>query len=714
MEKVITVCPYCGSGCKINLLVENNKVIGAEGANGVTNEGALCLKGLYGWDFLNDTKLLTPRLTQPLIRRQRGGEFEAVSWDEAISFASSKLKAIKEKHGPDAIMVSGSSRGPGNEANYVMQKFARAAIGTNNVDCCARVCHGPSVAGLQMTLGNGAMSNSIVEIEDTKCILVFGYNASDSHPIVARRIVKAQEKGAKVIVCDPRVIETARTADLYLPLKNGSNMALVNAFANVLINEGLYDKDYVAKYSEGFEEYKAMVAKYTPEYTASITGLDPQLVREAMRMYAAAPSATILWGMGVTQWGQSVDVVRGLSSLATITGNLGRPNVGVGPVRGQNNVQGACDMGALPNLFPGYQKVMDAEARAKFEKAWGVAKLPGEKGTSLTEVPHKIQEGKLKAFYIFGEDPLQTEPDLSVVREAFSKLELIIVQDIFMTKTAMIADVIFPATSWGEHEGVYSSADRGFQRFYKAVDAKGDVKHDWEIHSLMATAMGYPMKYNNTEEIWNELRELCPIFYGATYDKLAGLGYVQWPSLTVDDPGRAWLYKDNKFDTPSGKAQLFASEWVPPVDLVDNDYPLALCTVREVGHYSCRSMTGNCSALQTLADEPGRVQIHPKDAEALGIKDQQLVWVASRRGKVISRANVSERANVGAVYMTYQWWIGACNELTLDHLDPISRTPEYKYSAVKLEKIDDQKWAEQHVQQVYNEMKASMRKAALV
>ena len=714
MEKVITVCPYCGSGCKINLLVENNKVIGAEGANGVTNEGALCLKGLYGWDFLNDTKLLTPRLTQPLIRRQRGGEFEAVSWDEAISFASSKLKAIKEKHGPDAIMVSGSSRGPGNEANYVMQKFARAAIGTNNVDCCARVCHGPSVAGLQMTLGNGAMSNSIVEIEDTKCILVFGYNASDSHPIVARRIVKAQEKGAKVIVCDPRVIETARTADLYLPLKNGSNMALVNAFANVLINEGLYDKDYVAKYSEGFEEYKAMVAKYTPEYTASITGLDPQLVREAMRMYAAAPSATILWGMGVTQWGQSVDVVRGLSSLATITGNLGRPNVGVGPVRGQNNVQGACDMGALPNLFPGYQKVMDAEARAKFEKAWGVAKLPGEKGTSLTEVPHKIQEGKLKAFYIFGEDPLQTEPDLSVVREAFSKLELIIVQDIFMTKTAMIADVIFPATSWGEHEGVYSSADRGFQRFYKAVDAKGDVKHDWEIHSLMATAMGYPMKYNNTEEIWNELRELCPIFYGATYDKLAGLGYVQWPSLTLDDPGRAWLYKDNKFDTPSGKAQLFASEWVPPVDLVDSDYPLALCTVREVGHYSCRSMTGNCSALQTLADEPGNVQINPQDADALGIKDQQLVWVASRRGKVISRANVSVRANVGAVYMTYQWWIGACNELTLDHLDPISRTPEYKYSAVKLEKIDDQKWAEQHVQQVYNEMKASMRKAALV
>ena len=714
MEKVITVCPYCGSGCKINLLVEDGKIIGAEGANGVTNEGELCLKGYYGWDFLNDTQLLTPRLKQPMIRRERGGKLEAVSWDEAITYASSRLNAIKEKHGPDAIMVSGCSRGPGNEANYVMQKFARAAVGTNNVDCCARVCHGPSVAGLERTLGNGAMSNSIVEIEDTKCILVFGYNAGDSHPIVARRIIKAQEKGAKVIVCDPRVIETARTADLYLPLKNGSNMALVNAFANVLISEGLYNKEYVANFSEGFEEYKAQVAKYTPEYAAEITGLDPQLIRDAIRMYASAPTATILWGMGVTQWGQSVDVVRGLSSLATITGNLGRPNVGVGPVRGQNNVQGACDMGALPGDLPGYQKVTDPEARAKFAKAWGVPSLPGEKGISLTDIPHKIHEGKLKAFYIFGEDPLQTEPDLSALRHEFEQLELIIVQDIFMTKTAMAADVIFPATSWGEHEGVYSSADRGFQRFYKAVEPKGDVKRDWEIHSLMATAMGYPMEYTNTEEIWNELRELCPLYYGATYEKLAGLGYVQWPSLTLDDPGRAWLYKDNKFDTPSGKAQLFASEWIPPAELTDSEYPLALCTVREVGHYSCRSMTGNCSALQTLADEPGNVQMNTNDAKSLGIEDGQLVWVASRRGKVISRALVSDRTNAGAVYMTYQWWIGACNELTLDHLDPISKTPEHKHSAVRVEKIDDQKWAEAHVLQAYGEMKAGMRAAALV
>jgi len=406
-------------------------------------------------------------------------------------------------------------------------------------------------------------------------------------------------------------------------------------------------------------------------------------------------------------------VVKGLSSLATITGNLGRPNVGVGPVRGQNNVQGACDMGALPNTLPGYYSVTDAEARAKFAEAWGVPQLPAEKGIGITEVPHEIAHGKLKAYYIFGEDPLQTDPDVVALRRELEKLELIIVQDIFMTKTAMIADVIFPATSWGEHENVFSSADRGFQRCYKAVEAQGDVKDDWEIHSLMATAMGYPMKYDNAQQIWDELRGLCHLYTGATYEKMADLGYVQWPCPSEDHPGTPWLYEGLQFDTPNGKAHLFGTEWRAPLEKVDAEYPLGLCTVREVGHYSCRSMTGNCTALQTLADEPGFVQIHPDDARTYGIKDQSLVWVSSRRGKVITRANTNERVNKGAVYMTYQWWIGACNELTVDHLDPISKTPEYKFSAVNIESIADQNWAENHVKQVYGKLKADMRKAAL-
>ena len=553
------------------------------------------------------------------------------------------------------------------------------------------------------------MSNSIEEIEDSKCLLVFGYNAADSHPIVARRVIKAKEKGAKIIVCDPRFIETARIADLYLPLKNGSNIALLNAFANVIINENLYNKAFVADHTEGFDAYKETVAKYTPEYASEICGVSPDLIRAAARMYAEAPSANVMWGMGVTQWSQGVDTVKTLAGLALITGNLGRPNVGVSPVRGQNNVQGACDMGALPNQFPGYQLVTDEKARRKFAEAWGVPSLPDKVSHFLSEVPHQVvHEGKIKAFYVMGEDPMQTEPDLSLVRQSFEALELVIVQDIFMTKTVLMADVVFPATSWGEHEGVYTCADRGFQRFSKAIEPQGDVKTDWQIISLMSGALGYPMQYENTQQIWDEMRALCPLFAGVSYEKMAGLGNVQWPCPTEDHPGTQYLYEGNQFSTPSGKGKLFATEWKPPLERTDAEYPFVLATVREVGQYSCRSMTGNCAALQTLADEPGYMQIHPDDAAPLGVGDQELIWIASRRGKVITRANFNERVNRGAVYMTYQWWIGACNTLTMEEGDPNTKTPEYKHTAAKVERIVDQQWAEQYVAQTYRQMKEEM------
>ncbi|MEH2921325.1 formate dehydrogenase subunit alpha [Samsonia erythrinae] len=715
MKKITSVCPYCGAGCKLKLVVEGNKIIRAEAADGITNQNELCLKGYYGWDFLNDTQLLTPRLTQPMIRYEKGGKFTPVSWEEAIRYTAKRLSEIKAAHGPRSIMTTGSSRGTGNETNYVMQKFARAVLNTNNVDCCARVCHGPSVAGLQEVLGNGAMSNSINDIENSKCLLVFGYNSAESHPIVARRVLKARQNGAKIIVCDPRRIETARIADWYLQLNNGSNMALVNAFGYVLLDEKLYDANYVERYTEGLDAYREIVKDYAPEAVEHITGVPAQQVRQAMRIFAAAPSATIMWGMGVTQFGQAVDVVRGLAGLALLTGNLGREAVGVGPVRGQNNVQGACDMGVLPNQFPGYQSVTDADARAKFAAAWGIdpAIMDDKVGTRITEVPHLALEGKVKAYYIMGEDPLQTEADLSLVRKGIEALDFVVVQDIFMTKTAEIADVLLPATSWGEHGGVFTCADRGFQRFEKAIDATGNVKRDWEILSLVATEMGYPMHYDNNQQIWDEMRSLCPLFYGVTYEKMGEMGHIQWPCPTLDHPGTPYLYEGNHFDTPSGKGKLFAAPWRAPAEIPDDDYPLVLCTVREVGHYSCRSMTGNCAALQTLADEPGRVQMHPADAKRLGISDGQLVWISSRRGKVISRADISERINEGAVYMTYQWWVGACNELTQDNLDPISKTPETKYCAVRIDAIDDQRWAENFASTAYNEMKTRLRTAVV-
>ena len=557
------------------------------------------------------------------------------------------------------------------------------------------------------------MSNAITEIDNTDLVFIFGYNPADSHPIVANHILNAKRNGAKIIVCDPRKIETARIADLHLALKNGSNIALLNAIGQVIIEEDLYDKSFVAGRSEGFEAYRNIVEGYTPESVEAITGISARQIRECARLYARAENAMILWGMGVTQFWQGVETVRSLTSLAILTGNLGKPHVGVNPVRGQNNVQGACDMGALPDTYPGYQYVKFPENREKFANAWGVESLPENPGYRISELPHRVAHGEVRAAYIMGEDPLQTDAELSAVRQAFEEMELVIVQDIFMTKTAAAADVILPSTSWGEHEGVYTAADRGFQRFFKAVEPKWDLKTDWQIICEIATRMGYPMKYDNTQQIWDELRHLCPNFFGATYEKMGELGYVQWPCRNESeaDQGTSYLFAE-RFSTPNGLAQFFTCEWQAPVDKLSDAYPLVLSTVREVGHYSCRSMTGNCAALAKLADEPGYIQINTADAKRLGIEDEELVWVNSRKGKVISRAKISDRPNKGAVYMTYQWWIGACNELVTENLSPITKTPEYKYCAVNVERIADQRAAERYVSEEYSQLKARLRESA--
>ncbi len=557
------------------------------------------------------------------------------------------------------------------------------------------------------------MSNAINEIDNTDLVFIFGYNPADSHPIVANHILRAKQNGARIIVCDPRRIETARIADMHIALRNGSNIALLNAIGHVIIAEQLYDRAFVTARTEGFEAYRKIVERYTPESVEAITGVSAGEIRQAARLYAGAKTATLLWGMGVTQFWQGVETVRSLTSLAMLTGNLGKAHVGVNPVRGQNNVQGACDMGALPDTYPGYQFVKFPENREKFAKAWGVASLPAHPGYRISELPHRVAHGEVRAAYIMGEDPLQTDAELPAVRQAFADLELVIVQDIFMTKTAAVADVVLPSTSWGEHEGVYTAADRGFQRFFKAVEPKWDLKTDWQIISEIATRMGYPMHYDNTQQIWDELRQLCPGFKGATYEKMGELGYIQWPCWdeSPEDQGTSYLFAE-KFDTPNGLAQFFTCDWMAPIDKLDDDYPLVLSTVREVGHYSCRSMTGNCAALSALADEPGYVQINTEDAARLGIEDEALVWVNSRKGRVITRAQVSDRPNVGAVYMTYQWWIGACNELVTENLSPITKTPEYKYCAVRVEPIADQSAAEQYVLEEYNKLKNTLREMA--
>jgi len=563
------------------------------------------------------------------------------------------------------------------------------------------------------------MSNSIPEIEDTKLLFIFGYNGADSHPAVARRIVRAKQKGAKIIVTDPRVIEAARIADIHLQIKGGTNQLVLNTLANVMINEGLCDEQFIAERTKDFEEFKKIVEKYTPEYAEPIIEVPAELIRQAAREYANAETAMILYGMGVTQFRQAVDVVKTLANIAMMTGNLGKPNTGICPVRGQNNVQGACDMGALPVLLPGYQAVADENARRKFAEAWGVKyeDFPAEAGNVITKMPERVlhetnENRKIRAFYVMGEDPAQSDPDLHEVRAAFNALEFVVVQDIFMNKTATFADVVLPATSWGEHEGIYSCSDRGFQRHRKAIEPKGDVKTDWDIICRISTAMGYPMKYNNTKEIWDEVRSLCPSFKGATYEKIERQGSVQWPCRdeAPEDTGTPILHV-GKFTTADGLGLFHAAEYIEPGEKENAEYPFTLTTVREVGHYSARTMTGNCRALVNLEDEPGWIEMNVNDCDKLGVKRGDIIRVKSRRGNILTRCKPTERIKEGSTCMTYQWWIGACNELTTHFMDPISSTPEYKYCAINLEKIDDQKWAENQVKKIYNQIKTDMRVA---
>lgn len=716
-KTVRTVCPYCGAGCHIALTVDtvHNRIVKATGANGRTNEGRLCLKGYYGWDYLTDPQLLTKRLQYPMIRKGgKGSPLERVTWEEAIQYTAKRLQAIIKEYGPDAVMGAGSARGPGNEAGYITQKFMRACIGTNNVDHCARICHAASVTGLRASIGEGAMSVSVPEIEEAEVIFNIGYNAATSHPIVARRVVKAKAKGAKIICVDPQITETARIADIHLQIKGGTNLALLNAMAYTMIEEGLVDEAFVKAHTEGFEDYANALGGYAPEAMADIIGVPAEMIRRAARLFASSKHTVTLWGMGITQFAQGVDSVIACSNLSLLTGNYGHRSTGVGPVRGQNNVQGTCDMGVLPDVYPGYQRVDDPKARAKFEKAWGVT-LPATPGLPLTLVPEKIlretdPKKQIHAYYIVGEDPAQSDPDLTEIREALSACDFVVIQDIFMNKTAEFADVVLPATAWGEHEAVYSSCDRGFQRVRKAIEPVGEAWPDWKIQCAVATAMGYPMSYTSTQEIWDEMRSLSPKFYGATYEKMDALGGVQWPCTdpSMEDRGTEYLHEGGTFATENGKGRLLFAPYKPVHEEVDSEYPLSLCTVREVGHYSVRTMTGNCRMLSKLEDEPGWIAMNPADCKRLGITTGDLVYVHSRRGKTITRCLATERAKEGATYMTYQWWIGACNELTIGMLDPKSRTPEYKYCAVRVEAIADQAAAEAKVIEYYERLRTRM------
>ena len=677
LRRVATTCPYCGCCCTLVLNIRDNKIIQVTGQPGLgVSRGQLCVKGRFGFDFVGHKD----RLREPLIRRD--GKLTPASWDEALDLVAARFGEIKNRFGAGAIGGLASAKCT-NEENYIMQKFIRAVVGTNNIDHCARLCHASTVAGLARAFGSGAMTNSIEDFDITDCIFVIGSNTTECHPIIGSTIKRAAtQRGAKLIVADPRAIELTEFADLHMQHKGGTDVALINAMMHVILAEGLEDKTFIAERTEDFELLAKAVEPYTPELGEKISGVPADDIRKAARMYAQAETASIVYSMGITQHTTGTDNVMSLANLAMLTGNIGRPGTGVNPLRGQNNVQGACDLGALPNVYPGYQKVDDPEVQAKFEAAWSVADgLDPKPGLTLVEMINAAAEGELKAIYIMGENPMLSDPDINHVEEALKNLDFLVVQDIFLTETAQLADVVLPAASFAEKNGTFTNTERRILRVHKALDSPGQARIDWKIICDLARRMGYRMSYDNVAQIEDEIASLTPIYGGITYDRLEK-GALQWPCPDRDHPGTPYLHK-GRFSRGLGK--FHAVEFIPPMELPDDEYPFVLSTGRILQHFHTGTMSRRSAVLDELVSV-GVVEIHPTDAEKLGAVEGDKLRISSRRGQIEIAAHLAERVAPGTVFLAFHYREAPANRLTIAALDPVARIPEFKVCAVKIEK----------------------------
>jgi len=672
-----TTCPYCGVGCQIDLNInpKTEKIIRVTSEVGcIPNNGNLCVKGRFGMDFVTSDK----RLTDPLIKRN--GKFVKATWEEAIDLVAGKLKDIKAAHKPDSIAGLSSAKCT-NEDNYVFQKFIRACIGTNNVDHCARLCHASTVAGLARAFGSGAMTNSIDEIKNAACIFVIGSNTTEAHPVIGLYVKEAVMKnGAELIVADPRKIDLARFAKLHIAQKPGTDVALINAMMHVIINEELYDKAFIEERTEDFEKLGPILKDFTSEKAEAITTIPAEKIRAAARIYAKADTASIIYSMGITQHTTGTDNVLSLANLAMLTGNVGKASTGVNPLRGQNNVQGACDLGALPNVYPGYQSVEDEDLQAKFEKAWG-QKLSAKKGLTVVEMMHAIEEDKIKALYIMGENPALSDPNLNRTRKALEKVEFLVVQDIFLSETAQFADVVLPSTCFAEKDGTYTNTERRVQRVRKAVAPPGQARVDWEIVCDVATQMGYPMSYEGADKIMDEIAAVTPIYGGISFKRIDSIG-LQWPCLDENHPGTEFLHEGT---FKRGKGKFHPVEFKAADELPDEKYPFVLSTGRQLYQFHTGTMTRKSPVINQVSPT-GYVEMHPDDADRLEISGGDKVEVITRRGKVTTMARVTGKIEKGWLFMPFHFCEGPANMLTNDALDPTAKIPEFKVCAAALNK----------------------------
>lgn len=673
MHEVKTTCTYCGCGCGIYYGVRGNKIVSARGVKeNPASQGALCVKGRFGFEFVNHPA----RLTTPLIKHN--GKFEQASWDEALDLVASKLQNAKGSK--FALLASARAT---NEDNYILQKFTRAVMGTNNIDHCARLCHAPTVAGLKQTLGSGAMTNYISEMDNTKCFFAIGTNTTDAHPIIAMHVKKAVNNGATLIVANPRRIDLCNKAQLFLQHRPGTDVALMMGMAKIIIDENLQDQKFIAKRCANFEDFKKSLKKFDIDTVEKITGVPRDKIVQAARIYATKKPGSILYAMGITQHTHGTDNVIATSNLALITGNLGKPSAGVNPLRGQNNVQGACDMGALPNVYPGYQAVNDAAAQNKFEKAWG-AKLSAKAGLTHLEIFHAIDDGEIEVLYTAGENPMLSEADRNHVESSIKKAKFFVTQDIFLTETAELADVVLPAVSFAEKDGTFTNTERRVQRVRKIIDPIGDAKPDWWIVCELAKRMGAKgFDFTSTKEIAEEIASLTPSYAGITYERLENES-LQWPCPTKDHPGTPILHTE-KFATEDGKGKLMPLTYKPSAELPDAEYPLILTTDRSIFHYHTATMTRKVAGLNQLCSHE-TVRINPKDAEKLNIKDGDMLRVTSRRGTLTAAAQLTENSSEGVIAMTFHFAESPTNALTNAACDPVAKIPETKVCAVKIEK----------------------------
>ena len=690
-EKTVdSVCPYCGVGCQLTYNIKDNHILYVQGKDGPANSSRLCVKGRYGFDYINHRhRLTTPLIRKPGVPKHKDftvdpdnwrDVFREATWEEALDAAANGLRHVRDTYGKRALAGFGSAKGTNEEA-YLFQKLVRTGFGSNNVDHCTRLCHASSVAALMEGINSGAVSNQVRDVANAEVIFVIGANPTVNHPVAATFIKNAARAGATLIVADPRRSDLARHAKHFLQFNPDTDVALLNAMLHVIVEEGLVDEAFIRDRTSGYEALAENVQKFSPEVMAPICGIDAQTIREVARTYATSKGSIILWGMGISQHVHGTDNARCLIALALSTGQIGKPGSGLHPLRGQNNVQGASDSGLIPMFYPDYQRVNVPEARARFETLWKMP-LDPDPGLTVVEIMNAAKKHEIRGMYVMGENPAMSDPDVNHAREALAALDHLVVQDIFLTETAYLADVVLAATAWPEKNGTVTNTDRMVQLGRKAVDPPGDAREDFWLLTELGRRMGLDWRYAHPRDVFNEMRTCMDSIAGITWERLEAESSVTYPCVREGDPGDPVVFIQS-FPTKTGRARFVPADIISAAERPDAEYPMVLITGRQLEHWHTGSMTRRASNLDYLEPEPV-VSIHPLDLDPLGVQPGGTITIASRRGSITLYARVDEGMPRGAVFVPFCYYEAAANKLTNPVLDPFGKIPEFKYCAVKL------------------------------